>query len=413
LRRVAFLLALIAASVPTGGLAQAEAPDPAGRTSARGLISGPNFVFVPAKDSVAEAACTPHAIADTVLFEALERVRRAGGLDPQIAIVLATNPLSCGDIFYVPVANDVRGIGYQHADPRELFDDSPDSRLEGVAFLNDFAYWKTRTNEFAYDFNHEVAHRWGTRVQLSKPGVAANALLGRQEMHWSYFLDTQSSPLEGNTWTELGDRFRADTPLASGRFSGFDLYLMGVLPASEVAPQRLLSPYALADESVDCRSNPLTAASPPQWCEPVEIRAQPVTIGIEDIIAAEGERLPAADVVPKVIDVSVVVLESGTKPFDPSECSALSQALQQRFIDFEQASGGRLKLRNLTLSNASCEDWPAVPNTGQASQGCSIGRPGQNASSAIVVLLAVLGLRRRLGPLKCESRARPPTARLL
>src|SRR3569833_3160005 len=111
----------------------------------------------------ANQVCPPgHAGADQ-LAHSRSAMLPALGLVPRLVVVLATQPLICGDLFYLPLANDVRGIGYQHEPSGELFDQTPDSRLEGMAFLNDFPYWQAHPAEFQNAFDHEVGHRWGAR----------------------------------------------------------------------------------------------------------------------------------------------------------------------------------------------------------------------------------------------------------
>jgi hypothetical protein len=61
-------------------------------------------------------------------------------------------------------------------------------------------------------------------------------------MHWSFFLDTGGSPLEGNAWELAGHDYRTVTDATSGEFSALDLYLMGAAEAAEVDPMLLLRP---------------------------------------------------------------------------------------------------------------------------------------------------------------------------
>lgn len=360
-------------------------------------VAGPNFLLLPDAAALAEAACAPQAVANTVLVDVVERLQGATGIDPQIAVVLSTAPLSCASLYYVSVANDTRGIGYQHEDPREVFDDSLHSRLEGVAFLNDFPYWESRPDEFARAFAHEIAHRFGARVHVQKAGLAPDALLGRQGFHWSYFLDSGGSPLEGNRWAGVGDGLRAETPLSPGPFSDLDLYLMGVLPAERVPPATLVRAEPVAGR--DCLGRPLSAASPPQTCGAVDFDATPVAFTIDDVIAAEGPRLPAADAAHKTLDVAVIVLQAGAADLSASTCRALSSALGQRVGEFERATGGSVSLRNLTDSGASCDDWPSSPTSARphAEGGCQFGGRPQSTAwlSASLMILASVRLRRR------------------
>lgn len=336
------------------------------------------FVFVPGASAMANQVCAPGTDGAGPLAAALSSVLAGLALDPQLIVVLATQPLLCGDIFYRPLANDVRGIGYQHQPQGELFDQTPDSRLEGMAFLNDFPYWQAHPAEFQNDFDHELGHRWGARVHALIDGADSTELLGRQLEHWSYFLNSGGSPLEGNVWSELGaGQYQADTPLGPGTFSDLDLYAMGVLPASQVRPQQLLRP-GMPSAATDCLRLPLDANSPPQSCGPYQTTATAVMVGIDDVIAVEGERDPPPAAGPVSVDVAVVVLGTGEQAFDLASCQAMTEAVPARITDFASATGGRLVLNNLVTTGADCTAFttPAAPVTvPSADGGCAMARP--------------------------------------
>lgn len=362
------------------------------------LRDAPSFVLAEGVDGRAHAACLPGAPGEGLLAEAVQQTLAAAEVDPTIAIVLTSAPLLCGSLFYVPIANDVRGIGYQHEDGREIFDDSPNSKLEGIAFLNDWPYWRERPAEFATAFLHEVGHRWGARVHAEIDGHDSAELLGRQRQHWSYFTDTAGSPLEGNRIRELGaGRYEASTPLGTSAFSQLDLYLMGVLPAEEVEPFALLR--ADVAELRDCKDVSLGSASPPQFCEPLELQAERVEITIEDILAAEGPRAPAPEATPRVLEVAVLVLSSNAQqPLQTRDCSELSDAIDEHIAAFAEATHGRIQLKNVTRrERASCDGWDTPAQAAQASSCAVRGEAHQRLVLPLMLaLLAWLGLRRRL-----------------
>ncbi|HJS72955.1 MAG TPA: hypothetical protein VJ921_01620, partial [Vicinamibacteria bacterium] len=105
---------------------------------------------------------------------------------------------------------------------------------------------------------HEVGHRFLTSATVVHPGVAPDVLLGRQGAHWSFFLDTDASFLEGNEITEESPgRFRTVETIS--RYSRLDLYLMGLAEPTEVAPFFVVtSPNAtLFGEPADNESTPI------------------------------------------------------------------------------------------------------------------------------------------------------------
>lgn len=365
--------------------------------AAEGLVvdEGPAFAVVRDAGALAEGACAPGKIGESSLRDTVLRVQRELGLDAQLAVVLASAPPSCGNLYYVPVANDVLGIGYGHERPDELFDDSSDSTLEGIAFLNDWPYWETRLQELGRAFKHELGHRWGARVRASIDGEESAELLGRQLMHWSFFLDSAASPLEGNAWhSSDGRSFRSETERANADFSLLDLYLMGVATPDEVEPWLLLRP--LEDDTSasarDCRGAPLSASSPPAHCESLTLEAEPSRIAIEDVIAVEGERVPAA-VAQRTLDVLVIVLESERLPLSLESCQALDRAVTDNLADFERATRARVALNNVTGFRTGCESVSAAP-TLNGQRGCALAAAGaaRGATRHWAVLLALAGL---------------------
>jgi len=338
-------------------------------------VVGPGFLFVPDAGALANQVCAPGLDGPRQLALGLSALLPSLGLDPQLVVVLATQPLLCGDIFYQPLANDVRGIGYQHQPMGELFDDTPDTRLQGMAFLNDFPYWQAHPAEFRNDFDHEVGHRWGARVHALIDGVDSSELLGRQLEHWSYFLNSGGSPLEGNVWTDLGGgQYQADTPLGPGTFSDLDLYAMGVLPAEQVRPQQLLRPAAAATVP-DCLGLTLDATSPPQSCGPYQTGGTALAVGIKDVIAVEGERDPPAVALPATVDVVVIVLQTGTQAFAGASCEAVRDAVPARIADFATATGGRLLLNNLVTGGSDCAAFTGAPPANGFTGGCAVAPP--------------------------------------
>lgn len=353
--------------------------------------------------AAAEAACALPRVARSVLHDAVAAAASALGVDPALAVVLTSAPLSCGAIYYVPLANDVRGIGYVHSDAREVFDDTPGAALEGIAFLNDWPYWRDRSEELASAFNHEVGHRWGARVHVRAPDLEPAALLGRERNHWSYFLSSDGSPHEGNVWLPAASGYVSQTPRFATEFSALDLYLMGVATAAEVGPFTLLTQPSAAGS--DCTGAPLSAGSPPQRCAPLELQADAALLSVDDVIAAEGPRVPAARAEAVSLDVLVLVLETPNEPLGVEGCRELASALDARLVGFEQATWGRVALVNALGAGDSCDQVAAGAEAsaevleaaprGAAPVGCSLGDRGVPLPLAPLGLLIASFYRRR------------------
>lgn len=269
--------------------------------------------------------------------------------------------------FYMPIANTVRGIGQRQGN-RETWDlnDTAGTAfpLLGYVWLNSWEMYTGAAGRFG-NFQvctQEFGHRWGPQVVIppfptgrgiaaerdaggdasddassdggEDAGDAGNAsapaplnplqLLGRDRVHWSFFFDSGGSPLEGNSWAEVSPGvFRTQPP--TFRFSRLDLYMMGVL-----APEEVPSSFLIAEPDTmgarDGIGNPINAASGPDPGDHgLEIRGRRVEIGIEDIIRANGPRVPAA--------VSVAPTRDSDGGLLPDASAALPPAPRENDID--------------------------------------------------------------------------------
>ena len=378
------------------------------------VLAGPGFALVLGAEAMGAAACAPTDVAGAVLTQAVLDAEAALGVDAALAIVLSSAPLSCGNLYYVPLANDARGIGYSHHDAREVFDDTPEHRLEGLAFLNDWPYWQAHPDELPGAVLHEVGHRWGARVHARVEGQLSAALLGRGQEHWSYFFSSGGSPLEGNVWTEAASGYVSDTPVYASQFTSLDLYLMGMAPAAEVSESRLL--LASPGAGADCSGRPPSASSPPQTCGSTSLEATSTLVSIEDIIAAEGPRSPAPAVEPRSLDILPVVLHTARETWSAAQCEALAQGLREALAGFAAATRGRLRLESALGEGMSCTELSRASATARAEADAVAAAPAaptcslrQGGSPAIAgwggwALLALGALRRRLG--RSRRRAR-------
>jgi hypothetical protein len=239
-------------------------------------------------------------------------------------------------------------------------------------------------------------------VQAELDGLASNELLGRGLAHWSYFLDTRGSPHEGNVWVadELGQH--SETPSHGSQFSPLDLYLMGVGLPEEVEPFQLLRDPQVS--GLDCRGQPLSAASPPQTCGSMELKGRPARVAIEDILAVEGPRQPPASHAVRSLNALVIVLDGMPAPFDSATCREFSAVLAQRFADFRAATAGRLQLEPALAGQGDCDEtaWmppAAPPSSSSGAGGCSLHRVGAGSvrrpagvgEGGVGTLLALLG----------------------
>jgi len=152
---------------------------------------------------------------------------------------------------------------------------------------------------------HEVGHRWLANARFRDGATTSTELLGRDEVHWSFFMDTDGSYLEGNDITPQADgRFR--TTGASLRYSALDQYLMGMRDASEVAPFFFVRNPTGTD--TDPGQNPASG---------VTFGGTRKDVTIADVVAAIGDRNPRGTPWPRPFREAFIYVTVGV-PADPA-----------------------------------------------------------------------------------------------
>jgi large repetitive protein len=183
--------------------------------------------------------------------------------------------------FYLHVKNDIQGIGNPLSDNSFLF--GSNGKLQGIIDMGNIA--TPTVDPIAPKFEdtlsilaHELMHRWGAYVKFKEShGSISTALLGKDDAHWSYLLNSYGSVLYGNQWQDNGNG--TFTSIGTQKYySPLDLYLMGVYDRSEVPPMLLIQ-----NPDIDPARMPEIGAI---------ITGTPRYITIDDIISAEGERIP-------------------------------------------------------------------------------------------------------------------------
>ena len=220
--------------------------------------------------------------------------------------------------FYSPLSNNVSGIGQRTY--------SSGMELEGLLFMNSWQYWYQYGDVFTSAvFGQELGHRWGAYVNYQLVGEnVKDDNLGRADGHWSYWLDSSNSPMEGNTWIDNGDgsfTIDADEEIA---YSDLDLYLMGFIPPEDVAP------FFLIDDPSGLNRN---ASSPPEYYNSGQDKTcegERIDITIDDIVRAEGERRPLAENSQRDFTMAVILVLDQDENLTAPIVSGV-QAVEARF----------------------------------------------------------------------------------
>lgn len=176
---------------------------------------------------------------------------------------------------------------------------------------------------------HEIGHRWSAYAAARVNGQTVS--LGAWP-HWDpgletrvaypYSLPLEASTLGGSAWqdnldgtfTQLRDGFFVP---ASG-YSYLDLYLMGLIAAAEVPDFYIVRP--LVRIGTDANGRPI-------------FKGQRIRITIQDVIAAEGPRLPDVNHSQRHFNTGIVVIvEHGQTP--STELINRANGIRRQWIDY-------------------------------------------------------------------------------
>jgi MYXO-CTERM domain-containing protein len=307
----------------------------------------------------------------TVVEKVVKQYDAAGAPRPNVISVWTAFSQNKNDVetLYTPASNDVTGIGLENEYGGDgTFDRGSYAPLKAVLLHNNIFAMQKRAElthapveGFAeYLFLLELSHVWG-------PSVRPEGLLGFP-FHWSFWMDAGGSPAGGNKWKDNGDGTFSIVPQAPKdmTFSMLDLYLLGLADPSEVEPFGLLeNAEPPADVKDPYTGGELSAASFPHFAStPVTVKATRKTITIEDIITANGPRVPARKDAPQTFKLGIVLMVSPTA--DDAAIAKAEAAMEPIAASlapaFERATRGRGHLEVVTQS---AEPSPGEEPTGE------------------------------------------------
>ena len=236
------------------------------------------------------------------------------------------------------IANEIRGIGL------DVFDASRDfgsgGRLRSLAVMDWLGKYPDDPRQRFLGENstlsvlgQEVGHRWLAFFDFrDRNGQQSDALLGRGGSHWSFFLDSDASVMEGNDIEDLGGgSFR--TAAAVQRYSLLDQYAMGLVPESAVPPFFYV-------ESPTNLSTPATAESGPR--AGVTFNGTRRDVLINDIVAIHGVRQPSASESARVNRQAFIYLVGAGRSMEGAQLSKLDRIRREWEAFFLQATDGRM-----------------------------------------------------------------------
>ncbi len=198
---------------------------------------------------------------------------------------------------------------------RQLGERSPDAKMLGY-------------NLAMSQLGHEMGHRWSAFVSAKVNGE----IIPLGPTHWArglqapaafpYQRPVEASAMGGGVWQDNFDgtytQLDDDYYVPATGWSYLDLYLMGLITPEEVPDFFLLKNLMAAGR--DTNGHPI-------------FKADRVKITIQDVIAAEGPRLPAVDQSQKNFNTGIVlVVEHGKKP--SRELVERANGIRERWIDY-------------------------------------------------------------------------------
>ena len=227
--------------------------------------------------------------------------------------------------FNISYMNDVEGIGIP------LYDNSLDmgsERLQATIDMTELSDWELNPSNSQFNYTmgvllHEMMHRWGIKVRFKDENGAINNLtLGRDGSHWNYFLNSNASVMYGSLWSHLGnDLFRTTAVMKS--LSPLDLYLMGFRTSGSVPDFFLIDNGAPGDKT---DIPPLVGT---------EANGNRLDISINDVIAAEGERIPSAQNAQHKFNFRFILLKHASQQLSSKDIGrlvTLQREFQKRFF---------------------------------------------------------------------------------
>jgi hypothetical protein len=241
--------------------------------------------------------------------------------------------------FEQTVANEVDGIGIPIFDAASDFGSA--GRLRSMAVMDFLGkYPDDPQQKFLGENNtvsvlgQEVGHRWLAFMEFrDHTGARSNAILGRDDAHWSFFFDSEASVMEGNDIEDLGGgAFR--TVGAVRRYNLLDQYAMGLVAPNEV-------PTFFYVQSPTNMSSARTRESAPQIG--ITFNGTRRDVLIQDIIAIHGERRPSAAESSRVHRQAFIYVVSAGRTPDAGQVDKLDRIRRAWEEFFLQATDGRMR----------------------------------------------------------------------
>jgi hypothetical protein len=241
--------------------------------------------------------------------------------------------------YEMTVANEIKGIGDDIYDLSQAYGSA--GRLRSVVMMDDIhKYPDDPSQKFNGENNalsligQESGHRWLVFMSfLDVNRRVSTAWLGRDAAHWSFFMNSDASVMEGNQIQDLGGgAFK--TTAAVQRYSKFDQYAMGLLADTDVPPTFYVENPTNIVPSAKFDSAPRVG---------VTFNGTRRDVLIRDVIGALGPRQPSAAASPRVHQQAFIYLVSAGKSTDSSIAAKLDRFRLAWEAFFSSATDGLMR----------------------------------------------------------------------
>jgi len=250
--------------------------------------------------------------------------------------------------YEVTIGNRIQGIGQPIYDIPADFGGDTLTSIVVMGWLGKYSddpeKKVNRENTTLSLLGHETGHRWLAFMEFSNHDrERSEALLGRQRAHWSFFVDSDASVMEGNDIEDLGGgSFR--TVAAVEGYSALDQYAMGLRHEHEV-------PAFFYVEAPTNAMPPARSAGPPQVG--VTFNGTKREVLIADIIEIEGARVPSADESPRVHRQAFVYVVGNGREANSDHVTKLDTIRRQWEPFFAAATDDRMRVETRLRPPAS------------------------------------------------------------
>lgn len=340
-------------------------------------------------------AANPGVVPPAMSKEVIDQLTAEGVDLPEVISVWTSFPMNGNNFatYIDPKGNDVTGIGFEDVFPPDGLKEPTKPPLRAVLWHNNFRVMDQRASLVGspllgyarYLFLLELSHLWGPDISLPEPGKSEAVGF---PFHWSFLLSAGGSPAGGNSWIDNGDgsfTVSAADPATLG-YSLLDLYLMGLATPDEVPPFFVISqPVFPATPSDPLWGGSFSAKSFPWFVAGQDFTVSGVRrdLTVDDVIAANGERTPAA--MTKTAWSFAVVLMVPNETTD-EEIATLSEEFEPLAASlapaFAEATSGRGALDLVLPADPPSQGGSGAGTGGGAAAGGGSGGGGASSNPA-------------------------------